>query len=222
MTSTTEAGPIARHAVSRVRAIPAGAFVLRIERNGLDFQPGQYISIGPTDDVNMREYSVYSPAEAPYLEVLVKEIETGAVSRRLRRLTPADSVTVHGPFGFFVIEPAQRTRKFVFIATGTGISPFHSFVMSYPELDYRVIHGVRHKYELYGHEVFSTERVVSCLTRDTTGTYHGRVTSYLRNSPIDTDALYYLCGNCDMIYEVFDILKDAGVPPENLFAEVYF
>ncbi len=32
----------------------------------------------------------------------------------------------------------------------------------------------------------------------------------------------YLCGNCDMIYESLGILKGHVVPPERLFAEVYF
>jgi ferredoxin--NADP+ reductase len=48
------------------------------------------------------------------------------------------------------------------------------------------------------------------------------VTDALRAEPIDAEARYYLCGNCDMIYEAVDILQDAGVPHANLFAEVYF
>ena len=41
-------------------------------------------------------------------------------------------------------------------------------------------------------------------------------------APVDPRTLCYLCGNCDMIYETFDILKRHGVPPEQLYAEVYF
>jgi ferredoxin--NADP+ reductase len=42
------------------------------------------------------------------------------------------------------------------------------------------------------------------------------VTDYLREHPADPAWLCYLCGNCDMIYEAFDILRS------QLFAEVYF
>jgi len=48
------------------------------------------------------------------------------------------------------------------------------------------------------------------------------VTDYLRATPIDSSARYYLCGNCDMIYEVFDILQQGGVAVEQISAEVYF
>ena len=34
--------------------------------------------------------------------------------------------------------------------------------------------------------------------------------------------LCYLCGNSEMIFEAFDILKSGGIPSTDLFAEVYF
>jgi ferredoxin--NADP+ reductase/benzoate/toluate 1,2-dioxygenase reductase subunit len=34
--------------------------------------------------------------------------------------------------------------------------------------------------------------------------------------------LCYLCGNCDMIHDVFDILEKQGVNSDNVFTEVYF
>ena len=75
--------------------------------------------------------------------------------------------------------------------------------------------------ELYEHEVFGG-RVTSCLSRGGGGDFAGRVTDHLRAHPADPSALCYLCGNCDMIYEAFDILRSQGVPSRQLFAEVYF
>ena len=34
--------------------------------------------------------------------------------------------------------------------------------------------------------------------------------------------LFYLCGNNSMIYEVYHILLNKGIPDENMFMEVYF
>jgi ferredoxin--NADP+ reductase/benzoate/toluate 1,2-dioxygenase reductase subunit len=198
------------------------------------------VSVGVRGAIEMREYSIYSSVEDDRLEILVREVEHGHVSRDLRRLQPGDEVEVAGPFGFFVIDENHvATRSFLFVATGTGISPFHSFVTSHPGLDYRLIHGVRTPDELYDHERFDEARCVSCISRlpeevsrrneavgrsGETGEvwYPGRVTDYLREHPTDAGTLCYLCGNCDMIYEVFDILKAQGVEPDQLFAEVYF
>ncbi|NJM14595.1 MAG: hypothetical protein HC896_03735 [Bacteroidales bacterium] len=37
----------------------------------------------------------------------------------------------------------------MFLATGTGISPFHSIVNSLPGLNYKLLHGVRYINEGY-------------------------------------------------------------------------
>lgn len=208
--------------VHEVRWVSDSTFVLRFDRRDLPFCPGQYVSVGPAGDIHMREYSVYSSPAMPYLEVLVKLVEDGYVSRKLAALDPGSPIAVDGPFGFFTIDEDWREHRFSFIATGTGISPFHCFAGTYPELNYTLLHGVRTAAEAYEYDAYDRRRVITCTSRDTTGDYHGRVTSYLREHPIDPTTRYYLCGNCDMIYEAFDILQDAGVPHGQLFAEVYF
>ena len=211
------------HRVLSVRPISESAYVLRVDRKGLTFEPGQYINVGPYGSIAMREYSVYSGMDEDFLEILVKEVEGGVVSQALKKTNPGDPVALEGPFGFFLIDEEQRKNgKFLFIASGTGISPFHSFAKSYPELDYTLLHGVRRSSELYDREVFDPARFVSCVSREETGDFHGRVTDYLRANPAAPESLCYLCGNCDMIYEAFDILRSQGVSPDHLFAEVYF
>ena len=193
----------------------------------MEYEPGQYVSVGRAGDIDMREYSIYSPVGSGSLEILVKEVEGGHVSRLLRRLVPGDQLAVDGPFGFFVIdEEHRRSRRFLFIATGTGISPFHCFAGSYPTLDYTLLHGVRTLDERYEHGTFDPARLITCVSRspDAAGDHvvTGRVTDWLRANPVPPDTLCYLCGNCDMIYESFDILKTHGIAAEQLFAEVYF
>lgn len=214
---------VSTHRVISVRDVSDSAYVLRLERGDVGFRPGQYISVGVQGDINMREYSIYSRPDDDFLEVLVKEVEGGLVSRKLRRLVPGDSANVEGPFGFFLIEDEWlASRKFYFIGTGTGISPFHSFTGAYPDIDYTLLHGVRFLKERYDSELYAPQRYVSCVTREDGGTYRGRVTDYLRQNPPPSDALFFLCGNCDMIYEAFDILTSQGTDSSRLFAEVYF
>jgi len=233
MTTSSEAAIRARPRVQEIRTLTESAYVLRFDRNRMEFEPGQYVSVGVGGEIDMREYSVYSSLDADYLEILVKEVEAGYVSRRLRRLEPGDELEVDGPFGFFTIDEAERTRRpFLFVATGTGISPFRCFAQSYPDLDYRLLHGVRVASERYEHAAFDAHRLTTCLSRDPQtvdaaarsgeAIFAGRVTDYLREHTVPAETLCYLCGNCDMIYEAFDVLKGHGVPPEQLYAEVYF
>ena len=211
-----------KHKVLGVREWGEGAYVLRIERLGLDFEAGQYIHVGPLPGIDRREYSVYSGPDEDFLEILVKEVSEGSVSPRLRRLEKGDPVDVEGPFGFFRIEPGELSASFLFIATGTGISPFHSLTRAHQGLNYRLIHGVRNSRELYEHSEYPAGRLVSCLSRENGGDYSGRVTDWLRENPAGEGSMAYLCGNCDMIYEAYDILGDQGVPADRIHAEVYF
>ncbi len=210
------------HRVLERRVLGDHSFVVRMERRAIAFKSGQYISVGVKGDLNMREYSIYSPEQADFVEVLIREVDGGIVSPRLKKLEAGDMAYIEGPFGYFTVEPHMRSAKLFFIASGTGISPFHSMVLSDPKLDYQLIHGVRTKDECYEHKLFDTSRVVSCVSREDGGSFNGRVTSYLRQNKIDAAGFYFLCGNCDMIYEVFDILSSSGVPSSQIFAEVYF
>ncbi len=207
------------------RELSNRCYVLRLERSTIGrFEPGQYIVIGPQNSTDRREYSIYSTPDDPFLEVLIKEVPEGAVSRALHAVEPGDSVAVEGPLGFFTIAPEHRgTRDFLFIATGTGIAPFHCFVFAYPELNYRILHGVRYADERHEHHLYKPERYTACLTGEALPeSHHGRVTQYLAQLSVAPETLCYLCGNCDMIFEAFDILQRHGVDPQNLHAEVYY
>lgn len=212
-----------KHQVLEVRDLGEGAFVVRLERRGLEFDSGQYIHVGPLPGFDRREYSVYSSPEDDFLEILVKEVDEGEVSPRLRQLQKGEQVDVEGPFGFFRIEEGDRSRPFLFIATGTGISPFHSFSRTWPDLDYRLVHGIRNDRELYEHGDYPGDRLVRCISRQSgSGDFDGRVTDWLKSNPPPEPSMVYLCGNCDMIYEVYDILGEQGIPADRIHAEVYF
>jgi ferredoxin--NADP+ reductase/benzoate/toluate 1,2-dioxygenase reductase subunit len=112
----------------------------------------------------------------------------------------------------------------LFCATGSGVSPFHCFALSRPGLDYRLLHGMRDRGDFTETSAFESRGYVPCVSRGSIGAggYGGRLTSLLREKPVDPAAYCYLCGNSDMIYDVYGILRDQGVPREQIFAEVYF
>ena len=194
-----------------------------MERNDLQFQTGQFVMLKNLNSSAKREYSVYSGEKDEYLEVLVREVEGGKVSGRLKKLKPGTEIEVEGPFGFFKFNPEKfASQKFLFVATGTGISPFHSFVRTFPRLDYQLVHGVRKKEEAYEHADFELENIKLCLSGDENGDFYGRVTDYLFTQKIDSETNCFLCGNSEMIYEAFDILTGKGIPVSNIYSQVYF
>ncbi len=211
------------HELLSVTNLTDSAYILRMSRRGLKFKTGQHILLGKAGSIHNREYSIYSGENEDFIEVLVKEVEDGLVSKQLKKSKPGEQMQIEGPLGFFIIESdLVQTSKFLFIATGSGIAPFHSFIKSYPTMDYKVIHGIRYENESYGKQDFEKSRYIACTSGEKKGDFHGRVTDYIKQNPVSTDTHCFLCGNFDMIHEVFDLLELKSIPPDQIHAEVYF
>ena len=152
----------------------------------MEFKSGQHIIVGLKGELNQREYSVYSGENDDYLEILVREVPEGNVSLQLKNCKPGDLLQVNGPFGSFGIERFDMVlQKTVFIASGTGISPFHSFIRSYPGIDYTLIHGVRYKKEAYERSDYDPSRYILCTSKEGTGGQKGRVTGFLQDLHVE-------------------------------------
>ena len=211
------------HKVIETRNLSASTYVLRLERNGFSFKPGQCVNLGLQGSGVNREYSTYSGIDEPYLEFLIKEVKGGTVSPALRNVKPGTDVELHGPYGSFVLKPEQiETSRFVFIGSGTGIAPFHSFVRSYPNLDYQIINGIRDTSEQFDSQNYDPSRMICCVSREKWDGFNGRVTEFLKQSDVALDKVYYLCGNQGMIYDVYDLLRKAGVSGDQIFTEAFF
>ena len=209
--------------VEQIRRLTNEAFVVRMPKPRFQFRPGQHISLGIHGDYQSREYSIYSGVNDPWLEVLVKEVEEGYFSPKLGRVRQGSLLEVNGPFGKFGIDSQKaESGRFVFLASGTGIAPFHSMISSYPGLNYTLVHGVRYGHEAYERHHYEQDRYVLCTSRDREGDVHGRLTSYLKQASFEPDTHFYLCGNSEMIFDALEILKDKGFERDQMHCEVYF
>ncbi len=165
---------------------------------------------------------MYSGANDEYLEFLIRVVEGGCVSPFIAQLKVGDHLEIDGPYGEFCLrEPVSEKQHYLFIASGTGIAPFRSFVRTYQNLDYTILHGIRHAQECYDAKDYPDDRYISCISRNSGGTSQ-RLTDYLRNHPPSPSSVVYLCGNRNMIVDAFEILREHGVPGDNLFTEVFF
>ncbi len=211
------------HKLVEVVNLTESTYILRLEKNGMEFEAGQHVLLGRANDNDQREYSIYSGSNDEYLEVLIKEVIDGSVSRHLKNLIPGDMLKVEGPLGFFGLNKEKiASGKFLFVASGTGVAPFHSMIKTNPQLDYQLIHGIRTCDEAYGKDDYEPKRYVRCASRQVGCDFEGRVTDYIKQHDFDNDTICYFCGNFKMIKEAMDLLESKGIPGSQLHAEVYF
>jgi len=209
--------------IQKIRHITPTVFTIQLERNDVQFRAGQHIGLGLKEFPYMREYSIYSGEADDYLEVLMKEVKDGTLTPKFKACNVGETLTMDGPAGSFILKPEFIQRnKFYFVATGTGISPFHCFIRSYPEINYQLIHGVKFLQESIDCEEYERSRYISCTTEDPNGDFKGRVGQYIDQNPVDPEGMYYLCGSGKMIYEVNTLLQSKGIPAHHIFWEIYF
>lgn len=146
-----------------VRDLTDSTYVLRLQWSGPEIIPGQRMALGIPGLDERRWYSVYSRPNPHEVEFLIREVPGGLLSRAFRRSQPGDNLEVIGPKGHFVIDPATLdSTTYLFIATGTGVAPFHAFVQAYPDLNYILLHGVRYMEERYDMQDYHAERYIAC------------------------------------------------------------
>lgn len=211
------------YTVQSITSITDRTFIVRIPRKELQFKAGQHISVGIKGESNFREYSIFSGENENFLEFLVKEVKTGYFTPRLRKVRIGQLLDINGPFGRFgIAKEKETTHKHIFIASGTGIAPFHSIVKTNPDLNYHMIHGVKNATEAYARNSFNQERYTLCTSRDGSGNYFGRVTKYLEDTTFEPETHFYLCGNSKMISDAIEVIKNKGFSRANVSAEIYF
>lgn len=200
------------------------SYVLKTERPPIEIHAGQCFSVGTRGLGINREYSMYSAADAPFVEFLIREVEDGIVSAALAKLQAGDDIQISGPYGEFCLneQHVKEGREFVFLATGTGIAPFRSFVKTYPHLNYRLIHGIRHPDEAYHATDYAPDRYVTCISQPANGEASLRITDYVRANPLKPDTICYLCGNQRMITDAIAIIREQGIHGGNIFTETFF
>ena len=90
------------------------------------FRAGQHVSLSVEIDGvrTSRPYSISSAPGAPLLELTLRDDPDGFVAPWLYRLQPGWRTVSSGPVGTFYHEPLRDADALVFVAGGTGITPF--------------------------------------------------------------------------------------------------
>lgn len=206
--------------VIELRRLSPTGFELTLERGGLRFAAGQLITIHGRELLEDRSYTIASGESDDHLKILFRLMPAGKLTPQLVGLRPGDAVEVSGPFGEFTLRDPQRANYFV--ATGTGIAPCRAYIRTHGGLKLTVVHGVRQASDLFYRQEFQPYTYQACVSGEPAAGFHGRVTDYFRQIPIDTAAHFYLCGANEMFYEMRDVLEERGVKSSSIFTEAYY
>ena len=241
--------------VSRRMLAPSVGHYSFVREDGqpLDFIPGQFIQVHFTyadGTATKRSYSLATihdhalgPGEA--VEIAVSYVPGGAATALFEGLEIGGTLQASGPFGRFCLMPGDSNRRYLLIATGTGVTPYRAML---PELERLIgergievvlLFGARTPAELlYGDEfrAFATKhpshfRFVPCFSRELPeagspqahgDVRHGYVQQFLDEfAPDAAGDVAYLCGNPNMVDACFEALKAAGLDVRNIRREKY-
>lgn len=217
------------HKVIKIIKYGSANFILRVERNNIKFKPGQFFSIGiPGVPIN-REYSVSSGINEDYLDFLIREINDGVLTTKLKNLKKDDQIKILGPYGEFYLKEFNINKKYNFFASGSGISPFLSIINSFKNLNYNIFHGIRLFEDIYMESELKNYNVFISRPNGTTKhktirIYNGRITSNLEKIKeyITANDLFFICGNNLMINDVYNYLEKNNIKNNSIYSELFF
>ena len=209
-------------AVLGTTSVTDAVFLLRTERNGFPFVPGQNASIGRHLVYHVsKDFSICSGSGDDFIEFMIKENKKGSISSTLRHLKPGEKLDLTGPYGEFFYRQEHPGRH-VFLATGIGISPFRSFLKSHSIGNYLLVHGIRKLEDLKLAQGVDPARYVSCLSKGAGGSFQGRITDFLETTTLKPDDLYYVAGNPLAVKDIIDLLHRREVDDRRIIKEFYY
>lgn len=211
------------------------------------FMPGQFIQIHfhyADGKPTKRSYSVGTVGNGSEpvdrLEIAVSYVEGGAATEILSQLDEGDTLDASGPYGRFCLMDADANKRYLLVATGTGVTPYRAMLPQIRSLTqtrgctFALVYGARNEAELlYGDEFDAFAREVPgfsfhpCFSRvpravprphDRNGRAQVALGELGPNSEHD---IAYLCGNPDMVDETFAMLKEAGLSVPHIRREKY-
>ena len=194
---------------------------------GYDFIPGQATDVSinvPEWKNELRPFTFTNVRESNYLEFMIKLYSNhNGVTRELGKVNANDELILHDVFGAI-----QYKGPGVFIAAGTGITPF---IAIFRELyKHGLINGNRLIYANKTSEDIIMEaelrkmlknNFVNVLTRENTIGFLGKRIdrNFLIENIVDFSQHFYVCGPDDFVKDISKHLTDLGADMETLVFE---
>ncbi len=221
---------------------------VRDDGQPLDFIPGQFIQVHfsyADGTAAKRSYSLATIHDRALgagdaVEIAVSYVPGGSATALFEGLDLGGHIDASGPYGRFCLMPGDANRRYLFIGTGTGITPYRAMLPQIERLivdrgiEAVLLFGARTPEELlYGDDfrAFADKhpqfRFVPCFSRQLPAdphadVRHGYVQQFLAEFAPNADSdIAYLCGNPNMVDACFEELKQAGLPIPQIRREKY-
>ena len=209
-----------------------------VEPPQMRFKAGQFVSfevgLNEKRQALIRPYSIASPPSRPdVLTLLFNLVPGGPGSTYLFGLKDGETTQFKGPAGSFRLRD-DPSRDHLFVATGTGIAPIRSMLLTLFEQDragaVTLFWGLRQQRDLYyqdeleawakAHPNFSFTMTLSRPEEGWPGE-RGRVTRLVEERVTQvTNLAVYLCGNSGMLDDVTRLIREKGLCP--IYREKYY
>jgi len=214
-----------------------------------DYTPGQFISIHFEHEGKeiKRSYSIANePSDENIIKFAISKVPHGLATEFLFNLPLNTELEISGPVGRLVlpeVESEKHPKRYVLIATGTGVTPYRAMFSHIKSLinnhntEVLLLFGVRNFKEciyLKSFENFAKENpkfkfniFFSRLTDSDINEVNHHL-GYIQNNfdkitpELNPESdIVYLCGNPNMIDETFEILKSKGFNAKIVKREKY-
>ncbi len=204
------------------------------------FEAGQYINVAvEIEGVRAtRPYSISSsPKERSFYEITVARVQKGFVADYMLDCAKVgDKFEINGPAGVFRFNPVFHSKKSVFLAGGSGITPFMSMTKEILEsgLDREIylIYGSRNVESAIFHKELkefakSYKNFKYTLVTSDEGAQGGDRQGFIDTKCIseivgDTqDKTYYMCGPQIMTDFCFKALKELNIKDKDIRREMF-
>lgn len=202
-----------------------------LEPKEITFLSGQTVMLYVAPGVN-RAMSIASPPSEKTSIMLAHDVSPmGPYSKWAISAKVGEQMQFMGPLGAFCLD-RESQRKKIFVATGTGIAPFHSMIFNESFPDQCALYwGLRHEEDIFWQkelEEFSSSHAnfqfVLTLSKPSASWdgKRGYVQDYIFSEQNLSDADYYVCGCKEMVNDMQRRLKSAGVPDAQVKFELFY
>lgn len=213
--------------------------VFRLEDpKSISYKPGQFVSFMlPSDDKRPRKrsYSIAnlekSPESTDYIEFVIAYVEGGHATELFFNAEPGMEMEMTGPFGMLCLADELPERVFL-VGTGTGVAPYRCMIeqiKARSDTEFHILFGAQYLEDMFYLDDFKAVAELAhvhfhpCLSQeDREGCVSGYVQTKLEElDPNPETDMAYLCGNPNMVDDVFALLKEREFGVKQVKREKY-
>lgn len=196
-----------------------GIFELILTREDWRFRPGDATLLVMPDKVTARPYSLSGPMDADSLAVLIRRLPSGDMSSFLAECPPGTEIGTSPPIPQLNL---SQSSNMIWIATGTGISPFLSALRSGFAPPRLLLFGARTLDEAPGWDLIRDRCEVRLFLSGERRQGFPNRRIQPQDVPILPGLRYAMCGHGSLAQELREYLMRNGVPMTHLQIEVFF